>query len=288
MKDLAGRVAVVTGGASGIGRGMVLAFAEAGMHVAIADIDEEAAHSVAKEVEALGQRCLTLRVDLVKRDEVEALAERVWSDLGGAHLLCNNAGVTTFGMMCDGIPERDWDWVLAVNLQGVVNGLQAFLPRMRELPGEKHVVNTASIAGIAPGVFVAPYAASKHAVVGLSETLREEGAAHGISCSVLCPNAVDTGIVQADRNRQAEFGGPTGAGNESIAAYVASGLAPERVGRMVRQAVIDDQPFIFTHADARELVDARYERMKTSFAWADRWRQANPEQDRPSPDDDHN
>jgi len=277
VRDLAGCVAVVTGGASGIGRGMVLAFAEAGMDVVIADIDEDAGQRVAKEVEALGQRCLPQRVDLVKRNEVEALAERVWSDLGGAHLLCNNAGVTTFGMMCDGIPDRDWDWVLAVNLHGVVNGLQAFLPRMRELPGEKHVVNTASIAGIAPAAFVGPYAASKHAVVGLSETLREEGAAHGISCSVLCPNAVDTGIVDADRNRQAEFGGPTGAGNEMIASFVASGLAPTRVGRMVRQAVIDDLPFIFTHADTRALVDSRYERMKECFGWADRWREANPE-----------
>jgi NAD(P)-dependent dehydrogenase (short-subunit alcohol dehydrogenase family) len=256
---------------------MVLAFAEAGMDVVIADIDEDAGQRVAKEVEALGQRCLPQRVDLVKRNEVEALAERVWSDLGGAHLLCNNAGVTTFGMMCDGIPDRDWDWVLAVNLHGVVNGLQAFLPRMRELPGEKHVVNTASIAGIAPAALVGPYAASKHAVVGLSETLREEGAAHGISCSVLCPNAVDTGIVDADRNRQAEFGGPTGAGNEMIAGFVASGLAPTRVGRMVRQAVIDDLPFIFTHADTRALVDSRYERMKECFGWADRWREANPE-----------
>ncbi|MAE94673.1 MAG: short-chain dehydrogenase [Deltaproteobacteria bacterium] len=277
MKELAGRVAVVTGGASGIGRGMALAFAEADMQVVIADIDEESARSVAREIEAMGGRCLPLRVDLVKAQEVEGLAEKVWSDLGGAHLLCNNAGVTTFGMMCEGIPDLDWDWVLAVNLHGVVNGLRAFLPRMRELPGEKHVVNTSSTTGVGPGVFVGPYAATKHAVLGLSETLREEGAAHGISCSALCPNNVDTGIVAADRNRQAEFGGPTGAGNEMVAAFIASGLAPERVGRMVRQAVIDDLPFIFTHADTRELVDARYQRMVESFAWADRWHEANPE-----------
>jgi NAD(P)-dependent dehydrogenase (short-subunit alcohol dehydrogenase family) len=278
MRELAGRAAVVTGGGSGIGRGMALAFAEAGMNVVIADIDEAAARSVAAEVEELGQRALPQRVDVGKRDEVDALVETTWSELGGAHLLCNNAGVTTFGMLCDGIPDRDWDWVLAVNLQGVVNGLQAFLPRMRELEGEKHVVNTGSTAAVAPSMFVGPYAASKHAVLGISETLREEGQAHGISCSVLCPSAVDTGIVNADRNRQAEFGGPTGAGSEMVAAFVASGLDPRRVGKMVRQAVIDDQPFIFTHADTREVVDARYERMKQSFAWAEKWREANPEQ----------
>ncbi|MCP5044825.1 MAG: SDR family NAD(P)-dependent oxidoreductase [bacterium] len=277
MKNLAGRVAVVTGGASGIGRGMVLAFAQAGMDVVIADIDEASAQGVAKEVEALGQRCLAERVDLIERDQVEGLAEKVWSEFGGAHLLCNNAGVTTFGLMCDAIPDRDWDWVLAVNLHGVVHGLQAFVPRMKELPGEKHVVNTASIAGIAPASFVAPYAATKHAVVGLSETLREEGAAHGISCSALCPNAVDTGIVDSDRNRQADFGGPTGAGHPLVSEFVARGLAPEHVGAMVRQAVIDDLPFIFTHADTRALVDTRYQRMQESFAWADRWHEANPE-----------
>lgn len=279
MKDLTGRTAVVTGGAGGIGRGMALAFAEAGMDIAIADVDEIGARSVAEEVEALGQRCLPVRVDVVKRAEVEAFAEKVWRDLGGAHLLCNNAGVTTFGMMCDGIPDRDWDWVLAVNLQGVVNGLQAFLPRMRELPGQKHVVNTASITGVAPGIFVGPYAATKHAVVGLSETLRQEGETHGISCSALCPNAVNTGIVDADRNRQPEFGGPTGAGNEFVAAFIAAGLDPIRVGRMVRQAVIDDLPFIFTHPELREVVDARYERMKDCLDWGDRWREANPDPD---------
>ena len=276
MKDLAGKVAVITGGASGIGRGMALAFAEAGMDIVIADIDESNANNVAKEIEKLGQRCLAQQVDLAKRSEVEALAKGVWENLGGAHLLCNNAGVTTFGLLCDGLPDRDWDWVLAVNLHGVANGLQAFLPRMRELSGEKHVVNTASIAGIAPAIFVGPYAASKHAIVGLSETLRQEGASHGISCSVLCPDVVNTGIVDADRNRQAEFGGPTGAGNEMIAAAIAQGLDPLHVGKMVRQAVIDDLPFIFTHAETRELVDARYERMKQSFDWAECWRKANP------------
>lgn len=276
MKQLAGRVAVVTGAGSGIGRGMTLAFAEAGMQLVIADIDLDAAERVAVEVEALGAKALPARVDVTSREEVAALAEKTWSALGGAHVLCNNAGVTTFGLMCDGIPEEDWAWVLAVNLQGVVNGLQAFLPRMRDQEGEKHIVNTASIAGIAPSPLVGPYAASKHAVVGLTDTLRAEAGAHGISCSVLCPSNVNTGIVEADRNRQAAFGGPSGATNEMIAAHVAGGLDPEHVGRMVRQAVIDDVPFIFTHADTRALVDARYQAMSESFEWADRWRTSNP------------
>ena len=280
MKDLAGRVAVVTGGGSGIGRGMVLAFAEAGMKVVISDIDIEAAGSVCGEVQKLGSAALALRVDVSRRDDVQALADRVWREFGGAHLLCNNAGVTTFGLMCDGISDADWRWVLSVNLEGAINGLQAFLPRMRELEGEKHVVHTASTAGVGPSPLVAPYAASKHGLVGISETLRIEGAQHGISCSVLCPSAVSTRIVESERNRHAEFGGPRqGVSNEGIATHTATvGLDPLWVGRMVRQAVIDDLPFIFTHADTRALVDARYQAMLESFEWAAQWAAANPEE----------
>jgi len=280
MKDLAGRVAVVTGGGSGIGRGMVLAFAEAGMKVVISDIDIEAASSVCDEVQELGSVALALRVDVAERDDVQTLADRVWQELGGAHLLCNNAGVTTFGFMCDGISDADWRWVLSVNLEGAINGLQAFLPRMRELEGEKHVVNTASTAGVGPSPMVAPYAASKHALVGISETLRIEGAQHGISCSVLCPSVVKTRIVESERNRHAEFGGPKqGASNEGIARHTATtGLDPLWVGRMVRQAVIDDMPFIFTHADTQALIDARYRAMLESFEWAAKWAEANPEE----------
>ena len=280
MKDLAGRVAVVTGGGSGIGRGMVLAFAEAGMKVVISDIDIEAASGVCDEVQKLGSESLALRVDVARRDDVQALADRVWQDLGGAHLLCNNAGVTTFGFMCDSISDADWRWVLSVNLEGVINGLQAFLPRMRELEGEKHVVNTASSAGVGPAPMVAPYAASKHALVGISETLRIEGAQHGISCSVLCPSVVKTRIIESERNRHAEFGGPKqGASIEGIAKHTATtGLDPLWVGRMVRQAVIEDMPFIFTHADTQAAVDARYRAMLESFEWAAKWAEANPEE----------
>jgi NAD(P)-dependent dehydrogenase (short-subunit alcohol dehydrogenase family) len=151
---------------------------------------------------------------------------------------------------------------------------------MRELEGEKHVVNTASTAGVGPSPLVAPYAASKHGLVGISEPLRMEGAPHGISCSVLCPSTVKTRIVESERNRHAEFGGPRrGVSNEGIAAHTAAaGVNPLWVGRMVRQAVIDDVPFIFTHADTRAVVDARYRAMAESFEWAAHWVNANPEE----------
>jgi NAD(P)-dependent dehydrogenase (short-subunit alcohol dehydrogenase family) len=254
---------------------MALAFARAGMNAVIADIDADAAEGVRLEVEALGVRAIAQRVDVVERDALEALAERVWDEFGGAHVLCNNAGVTTFGLLCEGeISEADWRWVLSVNLQGVIHGLQVFLPLMRELPGQKHVVNTASTAGLIGSPLVAPYVATKHGVLGLSDTLRMEGAAHQISCSVLCPSSVNTRIVESERNRHASYGGARGVSNEMVAAHVRNtGIDPLWVGEMVRQAVVDDVPYIFTHADTRESVDARYQAMLDSFGWADRWRE---------------
>lgn len=274
MRELSGKTAVITGAGSGIGRGMALAFARAGMNVAVADIDPEAAERVKDEVETLGVQAIAQRVDVVEPYVVEALADRVWDELGGAHVLCNNAGVTTFGRLCEmEISDSDWRWVLGVNLQGVINGLHVFLPRMRDLSGQKHVVNTASTAGIIGSPMVGPYAATKHGVVGLSDTLRMEGAAHEISCSVLCPSAVKTGIVESERNRQATYGGPRGVSNEMVAAHIQNtGVDPLWVGEMVRQAVVDDVPYIFTHAETRESVDERYRSMVESFDWAERFR----------------
>ena len=272
MRELSGRTAVITGAGSGIGRGMALAFGQAGMHVVVADIDADAARAVAAEVDATAGSAEGVALDVVDAGAVEALADRLFSERAGVHLLCNNAGVSTFGLMCSDFQLSDWEWVIAVNLRGVIHGLQAFLPRMAGLEGEKHVVNTASTAGVEGAVFVAPYAASKHGVVGLSDTLRLEGAAHGISASVLCPSSVRTRIVESERNRQADYGGPKeGASNEMIAAHIQKGVDPIWVGELVRQAVQDDVPYIFTHLETRETVRARYERMCESFEWSARF-----------------
>ncbi len=257
MKDLAGRVAVVTGGGSGIGRGMARAFAEAGMTVVVADVEEKAAARVAEELVGSGSSAMAVGVDVSRRDEVEALASAVYAEHGAAHLLCNNAGVTTFGPL-HRLSDDDWRWVLSVNLEGVVHGLQAFLPRMRKQEGEKHVLNTASSAGIGPFPFLGPYVASKYAVVGISETLRLEGEGWGLSCSVLCPGNVDTAIGSSGRNRPDALGGPEERVPDEVKADLSQGLDPDEVGRIARQGVIDDDLYIFTHPITRTLAEERF------------------------------
>ena len=264
MRDLAGKVAVVTGGGSGIGRGMALAFAEAGMHVVLADVDLSAAGTVRAEVEARGPRALVVETDVRRREALVALADRTYAEFGEVHLLCNNAGVVTFGSM-DALVDADWQWVLGVNLLGVVHGLQAFLPRMKAQPGPKHVVNTASIAGIIPYEDIGPYVASKYAVVGLSESLRLEGVASALGCTVVCPGNVRTRIVQSARNRHADLGGPHDVVNQDVQQLTDAGIDPEHVGRLVRYAVRENRPYVFTHPENRAPVEARFAAMLDAF-----------------------
>lgn len=264
MKDLAGKNAVVTGGGSGIGRGMALAFAEAGMNVVLADVEITAAQSVQAEVEALGTRGLAVKTDVSSADSVEALAEAAYGEFGAIHLLCNNAGVVTFGTI-DELTPADWNWVMGVNLNGVIHGLQSFVPRMKKQEGEKHVVNTASTAGMWPHPTLAPYVASKYAIVGLSETLRREGEDYGLSASALCAGNTKTNIVQSGRNRPDQYGGPETISVPDVEEAIEEGMAPEEVGQIVRQGIIDDLEYIWTTPDVREEADARLDRVRASL-----------------------
>lgn len=273
MRELSGKVAVVTGGASGIGQGMVTAFAQAGMHVVIADVDLPAAEKVAGEARALGVKALAVATDVARRDSVEALAERVYRELGAAHLLCNNAGVAVFGELAD-MTDTDWRWLLGVNLEGVVNGLQAFLPRMKAQAGEKHIVNTASVAGVAAFAGLGVYVATKYAVVGISESLRAEGEAYALGVSVLCPGVVRTRIFESERNRPAELGQskPFVPRQGSVPEALAVGIDPLVVGRRVRAAVQASEPYIFTHPATRALFERRAAAIRAGFDAADAWR----------------
>src|SRR5438067_2268497 len=205
MKDLKGKVAVVTGGASGIGNGMATRFAEEGMKVVLADVEEGPLADAEKKLTDAGATVLAVPTDVSKGDQMDALAAKTFETFGTAHVVCNNAGVATGGPMWQ-LTEADWQWVLGVNLWGVIHGVRVFAGRLVE-QGEGHIVNTASIAGLTSAPLMGPYDVSKHGVVTLSETLASELALHGspVKVSVLCPGWVNTRIHEADRNRPSEL-----------------------------------------------------------------------------------
>lgn len=270
MQDLRGKVAVVTGGGSGIGRALALCFASQGMDVVIVDIDETEAEHVANEVRYRGRRALAAACDVSSRDAVHRLAERVYAEFGAVHVLCNNAGVVTFRSAQEMRPS-DWDWVIDVNLFGVIHGLEAFLPRMLAQGGEGHIVNTASVAGLfanaSPGLIA--YTASKFAVVGLSESLAADLEGTGIGVSVLCPGGVRTNIVFAGRNRQEEFGGPEEPnlpnGVELAADPVDLGMDPDEVASRVINAIRGKELYVLTHGETREQVRQRFEGLMAAY-----------------------
>ena len=263
MRELRGKVAAVTGAASGLGRAMALAFADEGMHVALADVSDTS--DVFAEIERKGVSVLSMRLDVSSAKEVEAFAQLIDKDLGGAHLVCNNAGVSPLGAAWE-TSVGDWQWILGVNLWGVIHGVKSFVPRLIAR-NEGHVVNTASVAGLINPPGSGAYNVTKHAVVALSETLhhdlRERGSAVGVS--VLCPAYVPTGIADSERNR------PTGlepmtksretlAREQMLKKAVASGrLSADDVARAVVQAVKEERFYILTHPRIKGAIGARME-----------------------------
>ena len=258
MEDFRDRVAVITGGASGIGRAIGLALADAGAHIVVADIDASLAEQTAGEIAARGVRGLAVETDVAARDSVEGLAERAFEEFGAVHLLFNNAGVAMHGSLSE-MSEQDWQWVLSVNLWGQLHGVGAFLPRIREQLKHDgrgvHIVNTASLNGVvardnAHGV----YTASKYAVVGYSFVLREELAAEGIGVSVLCPSMMATGLMTAGRNRQQRYGGPLTQPPMPIPPR-REPADPAIMAPRILDGVRENRRFIFTHPDTRPVVE---------------------------------
>jgi NAD(P)-dependent dehydrogenase (short-subunit alcohol dehydrogenase family) len=261
MKPLEGKVAAVTGAASGLGKAMALAFAEEGMHLALADVQDLAC--VEKAVAGKGVKTFAMRVDVSKAAEVEAFAGRTVAQLKGVHLVCNNAGVALTGAAWENT-EQDWEWILGVNLRGVVNGVRAFTPRLLA-QNEGHLVNTASVAGLISPPGMGAYCVTKHAVVALSEALhhdlRERGS--GVGVSVLCPAYVPTGIAESDRNRPEELGSSRKTPKDlMLKKAVASGkLSADEVARAVVAAVKASRFYILTHPAIKGAIRARMEDM---------------------------
>ena len=266
MKTFRDRVAVVTGGASGIGRALAERFAAEGMKLVLADVEEEPLAATAREMTAAGATVLAVRTDVAKPADVETLADRAWSAYGGVHVLCNNAGVGGGGLSWE-CSLAEWEWVLGVNLWGVIHGVRTFVPRMLAGGDEGHVVNTASVAGLSTAPGMGSYNVSKFGVVALSEVMHHELTLLGakLHVSVLCPAWVNTRIADADRNRPAQAA-TTAGGNPAFEAMrdaiknaVASGLPPARVAELVLGAIRDERFYVLTHPDFAPVVRHRME-----------------------------
>jgi NAD(P)-dependent dehydrogenase (short-subunit alcohol dehydrogenase family) len=264
MRDLQGKVGVVTGGASGIGKAVAAKAAAEGMKVVIADIEEGALKEAERELSGGGAEVLAVVCDVAEADSVRGLRDRALDRFGAVHLVHNNAGVGLGGPIWE-IPESDWRWILGVNLWGVVHGIAAFLPLL-VAQGEGHVVNTASIAGLTSAPFLGPYNATKQAVVAISETLYKDLQAAGVTgvgVSVLCPGFVQTRIAESDRNRPAwaphrEVEGAPEM-RAAIQALVDTGIPTVAVADAVLHAVRNDTFYILTHPELDEAVRTRFE-----------------------------
>jgi NAD(P)-dependent dehydrogenase (short-subunit alcohol dehydrogenase family) len=266
VEVLEGKVAVVTGAASGMGRAFAQRFAEAGMKVALADIEVEALDQAVAELAADGHTAIGVRTDVSKRDEVELLAERATSELGNVNVVCNNAGIEGYiGRKLWAATEKDWAWTLGVNLWGVIHGVQAFVPRMLDHGEESHVVNTASMTAVTrPGSM---YGVSKHAVLSLTEVLdthlREQGANIGVSA--LCPGTIATRLFQGRRNRPSELRdaeeGPEPEADrqrrEMMDARLAAGMSPDEVARQLLDAIRANRFYVLSDHDWDDQIQAR-------------------------------
>jgi NAD(P)-dependent dehydrogenase (short-subunit alcohol dehydrogenase family) len=271
MKDLRDKVAVITGGASGMGRAMADRFAAEGMKLVLADVEPEALARAEAELRGTGATVASKRTDVSRAEDVEALAKFTIDTFGAVHVLCNNAGIGIGGAMAWQQSVHDWEWVLGVNLWGVIHGVRVFTPLMLAEGDECHIVNTASGAGLHARPGLTMYSVSKHAVVALSESLYGELrlAESKIGVSVLCPAVVNTRIGESERNRPEDLrnSGDLGDAGEKMknmerafrAILAATGMPPEDVAAAVVDAIRNDRFYIITHEETKARVRTRME-----------------------------
>jgi NAD(P)-dependent dehydrogenase (short-subunit alcohol dehydrogenase family) len=267
MKEFKGKVAVVTGAASGIGRGLADRFAAEGMRVVLADVEAAPLERAAAEVAATGAETLAVRTDVSDPDDVAALAARTLERFGAVHIVCNNAGVSAGGLVASWDRSmQDWQWVVGVNLWGVIHGVRTFVPIMLEHGEEGHIVNTASVAGLIAGAGDTVYTATKFGVVGLSESLHHELAyvsGGKLKVSVLCPALTNTNIIDAGRNHPAGpppapvEGSPEAAGLQMIREIFKGGMPPSEVAQQVFDAIVAGRFYVLTHPEHNPAIRAR-------------------------------
>jgi NAD(P)-dependent dehydrogenase (short-subunit alcohol dehydrogenase family) len=260
------RVAVVTGGGSGIGRALALALGREGAHVVIADLDEAGMAETCRAVAARGREALALRTDVADLASVRALADRAFDKFGAVHVLCNNAGVAVHGGL-EAASHADWQWVIGVNLWGVIHGLLAFLPRMIAQQQGGHVVNTASMAGLIASQGLGVYNTTKYAVVGLSETLAKDLRPHGLGVSVLCPMGVQSRIRESERARPAALRNPAEGAPATPITLIGRTLTPAEVAEQVIDAVRAGELYVITHEEGLEPLRRRARRLEDAVRW---------------------
>lgn len=269
MKDVTGKTAFITGGASGIGYGMAQAFAAAGMNVAIADIEAPALANAERVLSDAGANVMSTVLDVTDRAGFARAADATEARFGKVHVICNNAGVSSRGPI-ERSSYDDWDWVMGVNLDAVFNGIHTFIPRIKSHGEGGHIVNTSSIAGHVIGAGNGIYTTTKFAVVALSETLRLELADFDIGVTVVCPGAVKTRINESERNRQTTF---ADVGNTMTAEQLElirhsfdHGTEPRDLGEMILDAIRENRLYVLPHAEFKPVIQARYEAIMAGFS----------------------
>jgi NAD(P)-dependent dehydrogenase (short-subunit alcohol dehydrogenase family) len=265
MRDVEGRVAFITGGGSGVGLGMAKAFLAAGMKVAIADVRADHLEEATEELDGVAH---ALQLDVTDRAGFARAADETERVLGNVDVLCNNAGINLFNDMTEAT-YQDWDWVLGVNLGGVVNGVVTFVPRMKAHGEGGHVVNTASMGAFIAGPGAGIYTTAKFAVLGLSDALRWSLLPHGIGVSVVCPGLVKSKIYESDRIRPPELSTDVTPADEEFMRILPdlheAGMEPEKIGEKVLRGITRNDFYVLTHPDHREELRGIFDEIMAAF-----------------------
>jgi len=273
MRDVKDKTAIVTGAASGIGLGIAKALARAGANIVLADLRAEPLEAARKTIAAIGVRAEAVTVDVSDPASVARAGQAVLDRFGALHIAVNNAGVAMHGTPLEKVTLEEWDWVIGVNIKGVINGIRTFVPMIRAHGEPGHVVNTGSVSSlfVRQGRNQGAYAMTKYAVLALSEALEQELADTNIGVSILCPGGVNTSIFDSAATRPDRFGGSYHRPEQEAmkSAFATGALAPETVGRRVLQAIQDNEFYILTHTSERDAITARASRLAAAFDRAD-------------------
>jgi len=266
MEQLRNRVAVITGGASGIGFATAEALAREGVRIVLADIEPSALAAAVEKIRALGVRADGVACDVSDRKAVDALAEAAFEKMGAVHIVFLNAGVAVSGPVVS-MTHDDWRWVIDVDLWGVIHGVESFAHRLVEQGEGGHIAATASFAGMVPNIGLGPYCVAKYGVVALMEVLHRELREHGIGASVLCPMRVKTNIDASGRNRQVDYGGPETQNYSEVDESQLAGrqLDVAQVGQLVVDGIKRNRLYLFPHAESREFIQRRFKRIDQAF-----------------------